>query len=54
MHGAGFRAHRGAAAPVGPLRIRRGLLATLIVIFGIIGALFGAISAGVEPAAEAT
>ena len=54
MRGAGCRAHRGAAAPAGPLRIRRGLLATLIVIFGIIGALFGAISAGVEPAAEAT
>ena len=54
MRGAGFRAHRGAAAPAGPLRIRRGLLATLIVIFGIIGALFGAISAGVEPAAETT
>lgn len=45
-------ARRGAMAIDGPLRIRRGLLAALIVLFGIIGALFGAVSAGIEPAVE--
>lgn len=54
MRGAGFRPHRGMTASTGTLHIRRGLLASLIVIFGIVGALFGAISAGIEPAAEAT
>ena len=54
MRGAGFRTHRGMTDAYGPLRIRRGLLATLIVVFGIVGALFGAISAGIEPVAEAT
>lgn len=50
----GFRTHRGMPASAGPLHIRRGLLATLIVIFGIVGALFGAVSAGIEPVTEAT